>query len=152
MRELNIEFQEQYKKLDKLCKDIFSSSEGVSAYIREMEDTPYKLQCAVNNWDTCYKELKHIRWMRNQLAHEISIDTDFCKQSDIIWINGFYNNILNGRDPLTLARKIYQTNMQQRVVSTKVSPQNKTIYTHNNKKPRAKLWTRIVTKIKSWFS
>ena len=34
---LVIEFQEEYKRLDKLCKDIFYSEEGVSEYIRQME-------------------------------------------------------------------------------------------------------------------
>lgn len=73
MLELNIEFQEQYKRLDKLCKDMYSSDEGVSTYIKIMDATPYSEQCTVYNWDTVFKQLKHIRWMRNQLAHEISI-------------------------------------------------------------------------------
>ena len=93
MRELNIEFQEQYKRLDKLCRDMYSSSEGVSAYIQDMENTSYKERQAVDNWDAVYKKLKHARWMRNQLAHDISIDTDFCDVSDIEFIKRFYTSI-----------------------------------------------------------
>ena len=37
MRELNIEFQEQCKRLNKLCREMYSSKEGVSAYIQDME-------------------------------------------------------------------------------------------------------------------
>lgn len=45
MRDLNIEFQEQYKRLDRLCRDMYSSSDsGVSAYIRDMENTPFDVQ------------------------------------------------------------------------------------------------------------
>ncbi|MDE7329169.1 MAG: DUF1648 domain-containing protein [Clostridia bacterium] len=43
--------------------------------------------------------------MRNQLAHDIPIDSDFCKQNDINWIQVFYNNILNCKDPLAIVYK-----------------------------------------------
>lgn len=36
---LSIEFQEEYKRLDRLCKDYLASAEGVSEYIRQMEST-----------------------------------------------------------------------------------------------------------------
>ena len=39
---LEIEFQEAYKKLDKLCRELFSSDTGVSTYIREMENANFR--------------------------------------------------------------------------------------------------------------
>lgn len=143
MIDLNIEFQEQYKRLDKLCKDIYSSSEGVSTYIREMEKTPYNEQRAVYNWDTIYKQLKHLRWMRNQLAHEIAIDSDFCTQSDIDWIKQFYSKILNCNDPLTLAYKSKQGSPQKKEVPH--------VGEEDNKKHKS-LWNRIMSIIRGWFS
>lgn len=142
MIELNIGFQEQYKQLDKLLKDVFSSAEGVSAYIRKMEITAIKKQKNVPQWDTVYKQLKHFRWMRNQLAHEISIDSDFCTQNDIDWLQQFYREILNRTDPLTAANQINES--VQRHTPSSVNKKR------DEKKPS--LWNKIISKIKSWFS
>ncbi len=153
MRELNIEFQEQYKQLDRLCREMYSSGEGVSAYIQDMERTPYHERCTVYNWDSIYKELKHIRWMRNQLAHDISIDSDFCKQSDIDWLNNFYESIFVGNDPLTRANKARQIGMQKQTTSPKEKNENSATQIDTVElKQRKSLWNRIVSKIKNWFS
>lgn len=148
MRELNIEFQEQYKRLDKLCKEMYSSREGVSAYILDMEQTSYNEQKAVYNWDTVYKQLKHLRWMRNQLAHEIDIDTDFCEQNDIDWIKQFYESVMDGTDPLACAYKLKQQVVHYKTIP-KVEPKNDNV--SEEKQPKS-LWNRLVSKIKSWFS
>lgn len=152
MRDLNIEFQEQYKRLDKLCREMYSFGEGVSAYIQDMENTPYTEQCTVYNWESIYKELKHARWMRNQLAHDISIDTDFSEQSDIEFVKRFYESIMNGSDPLACAYKAKQAAMQKRNSPSKISNENQPTITVPEAKPRKSLWNRIISKIKSWFS
>lgn len=148
MRELNIEFQEQYKRLDKLCKEMYSTGEGVTAYIHDMEQTPYNEQKAVYNWDIVYKQLKHLRWMRNQLAHEIDIDADFCEQNDIDWIKQFYESVMSGTDPLTRAYRSKQQVVQYKTTPI-VEPKNDNVV---EEKPPKSLWNRIVSKIKSWFS
>lgn len=127
MRELNIEFQERYKRLDKLCKEMYSSDEGISSYIQDMDGTPYNEQKAVYNWDIIYKQLKHYRWMRNQLAHDIPIDSDFCEQSDIDWIENFYESIFNGTDPLALANKAKQIERQRHSTIPRTSTENHTM-------------------------
>ena len=153
MRELNLEFQDQYKRLDKLCREMYSFGEGVSAYIKDMENTPYNEQNAVNNWDNIYKMLKHVRWMRNQLAHDISIDSDFCEQSDIDWVKSFYNSILNGNDPLTRAYKMKQAAIQKYPTASRTPNENKTLQLDASaQKPHTTLWRKIISKIKSWFS
>lgn len=147
MRELNIEFQECYKRLDKLCREMYDSREGVSSYIQDMEQTPYTEQRTVINWDSEYKNLKHYRWMRNQLAHEIDIDTEFCEESDVEWVEQFYERILNGTDPLALAHKAKTQNLKKVTYSDPQPPIDTT-----KEKPKKSLWQRIVSKIKSWFS
>ena len=37
----NTVFQEEYKRLDALCRDVFVSRDGVSEYIRQMEVVSY---------------------------------------------------------------------------------------------------------------
>ena len=106
MLTLNLEFQEEYKRLDRLCKDCLSSVEGVSEYIRQMDSTPSHNHRYVYGWDGDYKQLKHVRWVRNQLAHEVgSLHSDICTKDDLCWVQSFYDRILNGRDPLTVVRK-----------------------------------------------
>lgn len=103
---LNLEFQEEYKRLDRLCKDCLSSGEGVSEYIRQMDSTPLHNHRFIDNWDRDYKKLKHVRWIRNQLAHEVgTLRSDICTKDDLGWVQSFYDKILNGSDPLTVVRK-----------------------------------------------
>ena len=61
-------FFEQYKKLDNLCKDLLNNNQGVSAYIKEMEKIPIFERQLVKSWDSDYKMLKHIRWIRNNIV------------------------------------------------------------------------------------
>ncbi len=139
MREQNVEFLEQYKRLDKLCKEMLDSNEGVSSYICEMETTPYETTAEISAWDTTYKQIKNFRWMRNQLVHEISIDDDFCTKEDIDSIKKLYELIVNTQDPLSIASR---------------SKLNDYYYSKNNtnSKNQDSVWNKIVSKIKGWLS
>ena len=100
-----------------------------------------------------HKELKHIRWMRNQLAHEVSIDSDLCKPKDIEWITHFYDSILSGNDPLACLSKSKQLPAQKCTTSLNGSNKNKETQTNIFvEKPHKSLWKKIVSKIKRWFS
>ena len=81
MRDLNIDFMDLYKRTDRFIKDAYSSSEGVSEYIRSMESCFNRGISRVQGWKSDYDNLKHIRWIRNQLAHEVSYDSDICSFS-----------------------------------------------------------------------
>lgn len=146
MIELNVQFQEKYKQLDSLCKDIFSSAEGVSVYIKEMESTNWQLRRYITDWDIIYKQLKHLRWIRNQLAHEVgAFNSDLATESDLKWLTDFYSSILKRTDPLAEAGKIEQKILSQRNISntTQKQPPNTV---------KTSFWGRIKAKIKSWFS
>ena len=101
-------FMESYKRLDKICKEMYEVDKGVTAYIDDMEE---KLSGSryVYNWQDDLKMLKHYRWLRNQIAHEIDVnEDDSCTKDDIEWINGFYDRIMKQEDPLALYRKATQ--------------------------------------------
>ena len=104
MQELDNEFFESYKRLDRLCSDIYGCRNGVSLYIKDMERTPYQDQPASPTWTQAYKTLKHLRWVRNQIAHDPG-PVQICEASDIQAVNSFYNDIMFGRDPLTQLRR-----------------------------------------------
>ena len=100
MRDLNIDFMDLYKRTDRFIKDAYSSSEGVSEYIRSMEACFNKGNANVKGWKNDYDKLKHIRWIRNQLAHEVSYDSDICTFDDYEWLDNFYKRLFSSTDPL----------------------------------------------------
>ncbi len=94
-----------YKHLDKLCGEVLNDRRGVTAYIEEMERTPRGASCA-QGWAGDYKQLKHYRWVRNQIAHDPACDEDnMCVPEDGAWLECFYNRIMEQTDPLSLYRK-----------------------------------------------
>ena len=61
----------------------------------------------ITGWDATYKDLKRIRWLRNQLAHVVgTLDSDFVNEADIMIVLNFYENMLNCNDPLSKLQKI----------------------------------------------
>ena len=122
MLELNVKFHEEYKRLDALCKDMFSSKDGVTQYICEMEYTELKYSRQIYNWDDIYHKLKHMRWVRNQLAHEVgAFDYDLCTEDDVEWLECFYNAILHACDLLaTVAKMKRQQEAQQHNKKNKI--------------------------------
>lgn len=154
MLSLNIVFQEEYKRLDRLCKDYLSSTEGVSEYIRQMESTPWSNRRYVFTWEDDYKQLKHVRWIRNQLAHEVgTLNSDLCTENDLDWVQSFYNRIINGSDPFSIIRKAREetlranqrTQTRNATVSVKFNPTQ-------SEQPKRSLWNRLIAKIKNFFS
>ena len=115
MRDLNIDFMDLYKHTDRFIKDAYSSSEGVSEYIRSMESCYYRGSTSVQGWKSDYDHLKHIRWIRNQLAHEVSYDSDICSFTDYEWLDGFYKRLFSSEDPLAMLRKMKIKAVPERV-------------------------------------
>lgn len=112
MEPLDNKFFESYKHLDKLCGEIFCCQNGVSEYISQMEKTPYGRN-KVASWDNDYKTLKHLRWVRNQIAHDITghlIST----QKDLLLAEDFYNRIIKQEDPFAQLRKVQKNSSNVR--------------------------------------
>ena len=104
MQALDNEFFEAYKRLDRFCSNIYGCRNGVSQYIEDMERTSYRERFAISSWEQTYKTLKHLRWVRNQIAHD-SGQIQICNECDIQNVNDFYNDIMSGCDPLTQLRR-----------------------------------------------
>lgn len=115
MRDLNIDFMDLYKRADRFIKDAYSSSEGVSEYIRLMEADFIKGSSKIQGWKRDYDNLKHIRWIRNQLAHEVSYDSEICSVNEYEWLEEFYERLLSTEDPLTALKRIEKKAASERV-------------------------------------
>jgi len=95
-------FLSSYKRLDNLCRDLFKSEKGVTAYISCMEQVEYPYLKSAG-FDSDYKMLKHYRYMRNQIAHDnYAEEVAMCTENDIVWIEQFHQKIINRTDPLAL--------------------------------------------------
>lgn len=125
MIETNVEFLEEYKELDNLMKDYLRSESGVTAYIEALESMPSDKQFL---YLEDIKKLKHLRWIRNNLAHESnSMNKNVCNDDDIDSIRKYYEKIINNLDPL-------------HILSNEVSSDTNEIFNvlHKSEKPKRK--------------
>ena len=98
-------FIDSYKHLEKLCGEVLNDDRRVSAYIDEMISTP-EGSYYVGTWDEDLNNLKHYRWVRNQISHEPGCsEQNMCDPEDELWLEEFYLRIMNQTDPLALYRK-----------------------------------------------
>ena len=110
MNNLNYIFFDEFKKLDKICRDIYGVSPtgklGVTMYLEDMSSNSHLAQNHTSSWDRDYKKLKKLRNIRNELAHtQKSFSYIECTQDDIDFICNFRKRILDQTDPLSLLRK-----------------------------------------------
>ena len=112
-----MEFIETYKHLEKLCGEVLGNDRRLSAYIEEMEYTP-RGAFYVSGWESDYKNLKHYRWVRNQIAHVPGCtESNMCQPEDIIWLQDFYDRIMEQSDPLSLYYKATAPKPKQKPTS-----------------------------------
>lgn len=103
--EQNLAFMDLHKRTDRFIKEAFQTEEGISEYLRRMEQSANEGRLSVGGWDSDYKKLKHIRWVRNQLAHEVGYDAAIQDPDDFSWLNAFYDRLTNQKDPLAFLEK-----------------------------------------------
>ena len=97
-------FFEEYKRLDRLCSDMYSTPGGVSQYILDMENHFFEGAWLVDNWKQTYGELKHLRWVRNKIAHEAAGSSISCDH-DLKILHRMTANILRQEDSLALLHR-----------------------------------------------
>lgn len=113
MRDLNIDYLDLYKRVDRFIKDAYASSEGISEYLRQMEHNAFKGRSLVSTWAMDYNQLKHLRWIRNQLSHEVGYDADLCEEADYHWLEEFRSRLYAADDPLAVLRRAENAERQR---------------------------------------
>ena len=104
MNALEAEFLEEYKRLEGFCNDIFSGQNGVSEYIDEMKANETAYRALVPSWSTDLRMLKHLRFLRNKIAHESG--NSGCTAADLKSAKEFFARLVNEEDPITVARNL----------------------------------------------
>ena len=112
MDAIQIEFLEEYKYVDKICREMLGAEKGVTAYIEQLDETPMTVRYWITEWNHEYRQLKHIRWLRNKIAH--STEYVECTHSDLDWLKGFHNRLLTQQDLLTKAHRVIQESQIQK--------------------------------------
>lgn len=157
MRDLNIDFLDLYKRVDRFIRDAYASSEGVSEYLRQMEQNDFKGRNLVPNWATDYNWLKRLRWIRNQLSHEVGYDSDICEEVDYLWLEEFRSRLYAANDPMSMLRKNENAERQryreeQRRYQEQKRKQQAEVITQTQTKPSLPKRKTLLEKIKSFFS
>lgn len=107
-------FIDSYKRLEKLCSEIYNDNHGVSSYIDEMTNMPIGARC-VQGWDEDLKQLERYRWVRNQIVHDPGCtEENMCEYGDAQWLDNFRSRIMAANDPLALYRKARNSQPTQR--------------------------------------
>lgn len=107
-------FIDSYKRLEKLCNEIYDHNHGVSSYIDEMINNPIGSRY-VHGWDEDLKQLKHYRWIRNKIVHEPGCtEENMCKSGDAKWVDKFHSRIMSAVDPLAMYRKARNSQTRQK--------------------------------------
>ena len=103
MNPINYTFFEEFKRLSKLCNDMYNSTCGVTNYIDDMLKVPHNKVFNIPSRTNDLMQLKRLRHIRNTLAHETdAFNNPLCTKADIEWIQAFYSRILKQSDPLSL--------------------------------------------------
>ena len=98
-------FMDAYKRLEKLCGEVMDDERRISAYIDEMYHLP-RGAYYVRGWEEDLKQLKHYRWVRNQIVHDPNCtEENMCDPEDTQWLLDFHTRILKQTDPLALYYK-----------------------------------------------
>lgn len=119
MQRLQETFFEEYKRTDALCRDLFAAERGVSEYIEQMQAAEAEGKQRVPGWQDDFYALKHLRWLRNQIAHEPG-GAD-CTDADLAQLRRFHQRVLAREDPLALlyqARPSRESRAARRAAST----------------------------------
>lgn len=119
MRDLNIDFLELYKDVDKFIREAYSSADGVTEYIRNMEQYSIKGPRYVDTWKKDYDMLQRVKRIRNQLAHDVRFDSDICEENDYDWLYNFHRRLFSAEDPLAMMIKQEKAESQRRASEEK---------------------------------
>ena len=132
MQSIDMEYFSEYKAVEKICNEMYGEN-GVSAYINDMQNCTSREKSSIINWDKKLKDLKHLRWLRNQIAHPN--DSYEVTPQDLTDIKAFYNELMTQQDPLALLHKeIESTKKKQQEYKLQQKQMQKTVQQpiHNN--------------------
>ncbi len=105
MQKIEMEFFDRYKELDNLCRDILGSETGVSSYINTMDGVYSYAVPKIPRFKDDLKTLKHLRHIRNSIAHDNEDGTAIATESDLCAVKKMKELIMSSEDGYSLYLK-----------------------------------------------
>ena len=93
MTKIDNDFFELYKDVENYCSEMFNKEHSISEYIKKLEENRKENTAE-------YKTLKHLRHVRNQIAHNTN-EQGFSTKKDLNDLKNFYISIKNRTDILS---------------------------------------------------
>ena len=154
MRDLNISFLDLYKRVDKFIREAYFSAEGVSEYIKRMENDSFTGWRFVSSWRDDYTMLKRLRWIRNQLSHDVDFDSDICTRDDYDWLVKFRDRLFSSEDPLAIMKKALEAERQKEIEQRRKKQQEQQQQKSKASASSSKTidFDRIGSKLESWWN
>ncbi len=115
MGQINIEFFEAFKSLEKICNEMYGQNNSVTQYISDMEKIGRYDADRIPGWNDDLKELKRVRHIRNNMAHEDAYNSEACNKEDIEFLKPFRERIFKTEDPLALKHKLRNNNTGSKI-------------------------------------
>ena len=143
MLELNIRFMDLYKVVDCFIRDAYGSQQGVTEYLRLMEQNAFEGNRFVPTWKNDYDMLVRLRKIRNQFSHEVGFDVGICEVSDYHWLEDFKDRLFSASDPLAVLRKAKEKERYRQAQLRKQQSPTPVILQDRGPQPRKTLWQRI---------
>lgn len=103
------DFLDSYKRLEKLCNEIYNQNNGVTQYISDMESKSGFNTMYMPGWDRDFRRLKEVRHIRNAMVHDVTDDGTNYSEDDVAFVQDFYQRIMDGSDPLTMSEMYDQS-------------------------------------------
>lgn len=147
MSKMNDAFLEEFKRVDKLCREIYDDDRGISSYIDDMKAVPGYESSKIPKWDETLSNLKRLRHIRTQLAHEVgTMNAEMCDRRDIDWLKAFRQSILDTSDPVAvLTRRSAAQRPPRRTAPAYRQPYSgyvrQTPYSDSENKPRRSVFS-----------
>ncbi|MBQ7906962.1 MAG: hypothetical protein IJ309_03205 [Clostridia bacterium] len=133
---MNYEFLKAYNALDELCKQILRSDKGVSTYISLMEREYYRGVSLKSRFNSEYKWLKRVRFVRNQIAHE-SDSLVIAEVDDLNFVKNFRQRIMNQTDPFAIVEVEKRAQEEERRKRQRAQAKNGVVVEKKSKKEGA---------------
>lgn len=103
MTQAEIDFLDNYKRLESFLRDAYDCDSGVSTYLAAMETSRAQGQLCIDGWQNFERRLKYLRHIRNIITHDAR-SGGCCGEEDVATLETIIDLFMQRKDPMSLLR------------------------------------------------
>lgn len=136
MENFNVQFFEEFTKLDKACASVYQMEDGTFDYLWQMGHLSAAYADLIPSWNEDLTMLHRYRAVYQALCQSSdAFQEGLCSQQDVAWVQTFADRIMARNDPLALLQKrgyLAEDAAKQRLDSSRESePMMRSVYPHD---------------------